>query len=149
MFRTKPATLQNLTMPDNRIDPTFPTADSNDEYPQVTQADLDRATFRVGLQPAPDKDEIERIRLVNSEKLKSILDDAEARIRATGGVQHDDFWSQLDAEYQDVDAESQVASSGDQKKTRKRRRSELQPALSPTPVVAVAEPKADYQVDAD
>jgi prevent-host-death family protein len=96
-----------------------------------------------------DEDEIERMMLAHSKKLKSILDDAEARIRATGGIKHDDFWSQLDAEYQDVDAESQVASSGDQKKTRKRRRSESQPALSPTPVVAIAEPKADYQVDAD
>ncbi len=31
-----------------------PDIDSRDEYPQVTQADLDRATFRVGLQLAPD-----------------------------------------------------------------------------------------------
>ncbi len=136
-------------MSSNPPESSLPEIDKQDEYPQVTQADLDRATFRVGLQPAPDMDEIECIRLVNSEKLKSILDDAEARIRATGGVQHDDFWSHLDAEYKDADGESQVASSGDQKKTRKRRRSESQPALSPTPVVAIAQPEADYQVDAD
>jgi uncharacterized protein (DUF4415 family) len=30
-----------------------PTFDDRDEYPQVTQADLDRATFRVGLKPIP------------------------------------------------------------------------------------------------
>ena len=30
-----------------------PTFDEQDEYPQVTQADLDRAKFRVGLKPAP------------------------------------------------------------------------------------------------
>lgn len=30
-----------------------PTFDERDEYPQVTQADLDRATFRIGLKPAP------------------------------------------------------------------------------------------------
>ncbi|MFQ5812833.1 MAG: BrnA antitoxin family protein [Anaerolineae bacterium] len=29
-----------------------PTFDDRDEYPQVTQADLDRATFRIGLKPA-------------------------------------------------------------------------------------------------
>lgn len=32
-----------------------PTFDKQDEYPNVTQADLDRATFRVGLKPAPRK----------------------------------------------------------------------------------------------
>jgi len=32
-----------------------PTLDERDEYPKVTQADLDRATFRVGLKPAPRK----------------------------------------------------------------------------------------------
>jgi len=32
-----------------------PTFDDRDEYPKVTQADLDRAQFRVGLKPAPRK----------------------------------------------------------------------------------------------
>ncbi|WP_343423614.1 hypothetical protein [Candidatus Amarolinea dominans] len=31
------------------------TFDERDDYPQITQADLDRATFRVGLKPAPRK----------------------------------------------------------------------------------------------
>ena len=31
------------------------TSDERDDYPKVTQADLDRATFRVGLKPAPRK----------------------------------------------------------------------------------------------
>ena len=35
-----------------------PTSDNRDEYPKVTQADLDRATFRVGLKPAPRKQRI-------------------------------------------------------------------------------------------
>ena len=35
-----------------------PTSDDQDEYPKVTQADLDRATFRVGLKPAPRKQRI-------------------------------------------------------------------------------------------
>jgi uncharacterized protein (DUF4415 family) len=32
-----------------------PTSNDEDEYPKVTQADIDRATFRVGLKPAPRK----------------------------------------------------------------------------------------------
>ncbi|VAW36330.1 hypothetical protein MNBD_CHLOROFLEXI01-3479 [hydrothermal vent metagenome] len=32
-----------------------PTFDDDDEYPEVTQSDLDQATFRVGLKPAPRK----------------------------------------------------------------------------------------------
>ena len=35
-----------------------PTSDEHDEYPQVTQADVDRATFRVGLKPAPRKQRV-------------------------------------------------------------------------------------------
>ena len=35
-----------------------PISDDPDEYPEVTQADLDRATFRVGLGPAPRKQRI-------------------------------------------------------------------------------------------
>lgn len=29
-----------------------------DDYPEITQADLDRATFRVGLKPAPRKQQV-------------------------------------------------------------------------------------------
>jgi len=32
--------------------------DESDDYPKVTQADLDRATFRVGLKPAPRKQRV-------------------------------------------------------------------------------------------
>ena len=35
-----------------------PTSDEHDEYPQVTQADIDRSTFRVGLKPAPRKQRV-------------------------------------------------------------------------------------------
>jgi uncharacterized protein (DUF4415 family) len=35
-----------------------PTSDQGDEYPKVTQTDLDRATFRVGLNPVPRKQRI-------------------------------------------------------------------------------------------
>ena len=35
-----------------------PTFDDSDDYPRVTQADLDRATFRVGRRPAPRKQRV-------------------------------------------------------------------------------------------
>ena len=35
-----------------------PTSDEHDEYSKVTQADIDRATFRVGLKPAPRKQRV-------------------------------------------------------------------------------------------
>ena len=35
-----------------------PTSDDRDEYPKVTQRDLDRAISRVGLKPAPRKQRI-------------------------------------------------------------------------------------------
>ena len=34
---------------------TSETSDERDDYPKITQADLDRAKFRVGLKPAPCK----------------------------------------------------------------------------------------------
>lgn len=34
---------------------TSVTSDTLDDYPKITQADLDRATFRVGLKPVPRK----------------------------------------------------------------------------------------------
>ncbi|HSN75476.1 MAG TPA: hypothetical protein VL334_10385 [Anaerolineae bacterium] len=89
-------------MSSNYVNPSLSDVDSHDEYPQVTRADLDRAQFRVGLQPAIDEDEIVRIRLAHSAKLRLLLDEAEVRIRASGGVKHEDFWNQLDDEYRDV-----------------------------------------------
>jgi hypothetical protein len=35
-----------------------PPSDDRDEYPKVTQADMDRATFRVGLKPASRKQRV-------------------------------------------------------------------------------------------
>jgi uncharacterized protein (DUF4415 family) len=39
-------------------DSSSPIFDDPDDYPAVTQADLDRATFRVGLKPAPRKQRV-------------------------------------------------------------------------------------------
>ena len=35
-----------------------PTFDEQDEYPKVTQADLDRAQFRIGLKPTSPKEQV-------------------------------------------------------------------------------------------
>lgn len=62
----------------------------------------ERAAYQVSqaVEDEDAQDETERQKLTQSEKLRSILDDAEARIRATGGVKHEDFWKQIDAEFQ-------------------------------------------------
>jgi prevent-host-death family protein len=46
-----------------------------------------------------DEDEIERLILAHSKKLRAVLEAAEMRIQATGGIPHDEFWRQVDAEY--------------------------------------------------
>ena len=56
-----------------------------------------RLSEAVETEGAQSEDEVERLKLAQSEQLKSILDDAEARIRATGGIRHEDLWSKLDA----------------------------------------------------
>ena len=45
-----------------------------------------------------DEDEIERLMLVYSKKLRSLLDAAEKRIQTTGGIDHDEMWHQIDQE---------------------------------------------------
>ncbi len=53
----------------------------------------------VGVLLAPgDKDELERLLMAYSPKLRSILDAARQRIRQGKGVPHDEFWSGVDAE---------------------------------------------------
>jgi len=52
-----------------------------------------------------DEDEIERLILAYSPKFQGMLDAAEQRIRVKGGVPHDEFWQQLDAEYDDSTAD--------------------------------------------
>lgn len=64
----------------------------------------ERASYQVreAIEHEDAQDEAERQKLAQSEQLRSILDDAEARIRATGGVRHEDLWNQLDDEHRDV-----------------------------------------------
>ena len=60
-----------------------------------------------------DEDEIERLILAHSKKLRAFLDAAETRIETTGGIPHDEFWRQVDAEYDDVPEGSQGSSGED------------------------------------
>ena len=45
-------------------------------------------------------------------KLCVVLEAAEIRIQATGGIQHDEFWRQVDAECDDAAADSQGIAEG-------------------------------------
>src|SRR5215475_2932926 len=45
-----------------------------------------------------DDDEVERLILSRSRKLREILDAAHERIRAGEGIEHEEFWKQVDAE---------------------------------------------------
>jgi prevent-host-death family protein len=45
-----------------------------------------------------DDEELERLLLAHSRKLRAILDAAERRIEETGGIPHDVFWREVEAE---------------------------------------------------
>lgn len=51
-----------------------------------------------------DEDEIERLVVAYSKKLRSLLDVAEKRTRQSGGIPHDELWRQIDAGYGDEPA---------------------------------------------
>lgn len=46
------------------------------------------------------QDEDERMKLAQSKQLRAIPDAAAARIRAIGGIRHEDLWNQWDPEYE-------------------------------------------------
>ena len=50
------------------------------------------------LLPMEDDDELERLTLAYSRRFQAILHESRAQIRATGGIPHDDFWREIDAE---------------------------------------------------
>jgi prevent-host-death family protein len=47
-----------------------------------------------------DDDEVERLILAHSPKFQKILNRGKQQIRETGGIKHDDFWQQVEAEAQ-------------------------------------------------
>ena len=45
-----------------------------------------------------DEDELERLVLAHSPKFQAILDKSRRQIEETGGIPHDEFWRQVEAE---------------------------------------------------
>ena len=45
-----------------------------------------------------DKDDLERILLAASPKFQALLDKAERRIQETGGMSHEEVWTQVEGE---------------------------------------------------
>jgi prevent-host-death family protein len=45
-----------------------------------------------------DDDELERLLMAHSPRLRQLPDEAAARVRCDGGIPHDQFWAQVDAE---------------------------------------------------
>lgn len=45
-----------------------------------------------------DDDEIERLALSRSRRVQEILEEARRQVRESGGIPHEEFWSQIEAE---------------------------------------------------
>ena len=50
------------------------------------------------LLPMEDDEELERLALAYSRRFQTILHEAREQIRAGGGIPHDDFWREVEAE---------------------------------------------------
>jgi prevent-host-death family protein len=46
-----------------------------------------------------DDDDVEQLILTYSPRFKAILQDARQELAETGGIPHDEFWRQMDADY--------------------------------------------------
>lgn len=68
-----------------------------------------------------DDDEVERLIMSRSKRLRAILDDAHRRIKAGEGIPHEEFWKQVEAEHPgSVEPEN----SGPRPRARKPRKSD-------------------------
>jgi len=45
-----------------------------------------------------DDDDLERLIMAYSPRLRQLLDEAASRVKLGGGIPHDQFWAQVDAE---------------------------------------------------
>jgi prevent-host-death family protein len=63
-----------------------------------------------------DDDELERLLLAHSRKFQALLDKSRRQIEATGGIPHEQFWREVEAESRPA------ASKGNQKSRRSKRR---------------------------
>jgi len=50
------------------------------------------------LLPMEDDDELERLALAYSRRFQAILHEARDQIRVSGGIPHDDYWREVEAE---------------------------------------------------
>jgi prevent-host-death family protein len=51
------------------------------------------------LLPMEDNDELERLAVAYSRRFQDILREAREQIQTTGGITHDDFWREVEAEH--------------------------------------------------
>lgn len=52
------------------------------------------------LLPVEDEDDWDRLLMANNAELMTLLDEADRRISATGGIPHDEFWARVEREAQ-------------------------------------------------
>lgn len=69
-----------------------------------------------------EEDEIEGLLLAYSPKFRAILQAARDEIKQTGGIPHDEFWRQVDADYEDSPGSGQSISGANGKSLNMRRR---------------------------
>lgn len=67
-----------------------------------------------------EEDEIEGLLLAYSPKFRALLQAARSEIKQTGGIPHDEFWQQMDAEYKDQPNQQPIATKATGKASRKR-----------------------------
>ena len=78
-----------------------------------------------------DEEELEGLLLAYSPKFRTILQAAREEIKQTGGIPHDEFWRQVDAEYEDTVTTGHTSPEIKGKPQRKRRKAAEHP-LEPT-----------------
>ena len=67
-----------------------------------------------------EEDELEGLLLAFSPKFREILQAARAEIKDTGGIPHDEFWQQVDAEYVDTPKPKPLSTAVNSKAPRQR-----------------------------
>jgi prevent-host-death family protein len=64
------------------------------------------------LLPVTDEAELERLILAYTPRFRELINQAEQRIKETGGVKHDDFWQMVEAQSAADEAEEEVERQG-------------------------------------